>query len=73
MVLNKKFLWSTIDTFVCKVSLTKTPTGKYFVSVFTIEDYQELAPANKAVGVDLGLKDLLITSDGEVFKNSVIK
>ena len=53
-----------------KVSLTKTPTGKYFVSVFTIEDYQELAPANKAVGVDLGLKDLLITSDGEVFKNN---
>src|SRR5574344_580564 len=53
-----------------KVSLTKTPTGKYFVSVFTIEDYQELAPANKAVGVDLGLKDLLITSDGKVFKNN---
>lgn len=53
-----------------KVSITKTPTGKYFVSVFTIEDHQELAPANKAVGVDLGLKDLLITSDGEVFKNN---
>ena len=53
-----------------KVSLTKTPTGKYFVSVFTIEDYQELAPANKEVGVDLGLKDLLITSAGEVFKNN---
>jgi putative transposase len=53
-----------------KVSLTKTPTGKYFVSVFTTEEYQELAPANKAVGVDLGLKDLLITSDGEVFKNN---
>ena len=53
-----------------KVSLTKTPTGKYFVSVFTIEEYQELAPTNKAVGVDLGLKDLLITSGGEVFKNN---
>ncbi len=53
-----------------KVSLTKTPTGKYFVSVFTIEEYQELAPTNKAVGVDLGLKDLLITSGCEVFKNN---
>ena len=53
-----------------KVSLTKTPTGKFFVSVFTTEEYQELVPTNKAVGVDLGLKDLLITSDGEVFKNN---
>ena len=53
-----------------KVSLTKTPTGKYFVSVFTTEEYQECMPTNKSVGVDLGLKDLLITSDGEVFKNN---
>ena len=53
-----------------KVSITKTPTGKYFVSVFTIEEYQECMPTNKSVGIDLGLKDLLITSDGEVFKNN---
>lgn len=53
-----------------KVSLTKTPTGKFFVSVFTTEEYQEYMPTNKSVGVDLGLKDLLITSDGEVFKNN---
>lgn len=53
-----------------KVSITKTPTGKYFVSVFTTEEYQELTLTNKSVGVDLGLKDLLITSNGEVFKNN---
>lgn len=53
-----------------KVSLTKTPTGKYFVSVFTTEEYQELSPTNASVGVDLGLKDLLITSDGKLFKNN---
>lgn len=53
-----------------KVSLTKTPTGKYFVSIFTTEEYQEIAPTTKAIGVDLGLKDLLIISDGEVFKNN---
>lgn len=53
-----------------KVSLTKTPTGKYFVSVFTTEEYQECMHTNKSVGIDLGLKDLLITSDGEVFKNN---
>ena len=53
-----------------KVTITKTTTGKYFVSVFTTEEYQELAPINKSVGVDLGLKELLITSDGEAFKNN---
>lgn len=53
-----------------KVSITKTPTGKYFVSVFTTEEYQGFALTNKSVGVDLGLKDLLITSNGEVFKNN---
>lgn len=53
-----------------KVSLTKTHTGKYFVSVFTTEEYQELASTKASVGVDLGLKDLLITSDGELFKNN---
>lgn len=54
-----------------KVSLTKTPTGKYFVSVFTTEEYNTpIEHTGKSVGVDLGLKDLLITSDGEVFKNN---
>jgi len=52
------------------VTISKAPTGKYFVSVFTTEEYQELTHTNKSVGVDLGLKDLLITSDGEVFKNN---
>ena len=53
-----------------KVSITKTTTGKYFVSVFTTEEYQELNHTNAYIGVDLGIKDLLITSDGELFKNN---
>lgn len=53
-----------------KVSVTKTTTGKYFVSVFTTEEYQELTPTNASIGVDLGLKDLLTTSGGEIFKNN---
>ena len=54
-----------------KVTITKTPSGKYFVSVFTEEEY--ITPIKKtgnSVGVDMGLKDLLITSDGETFKNN---
>lgn len=48
-----------------KVTISKTPSGKYFVSVFTEEEYiTPLAKTNKYIGVDMGLKDLLITSDG---------
>ena len=54
-----------------KVSISKTPSGKYFVSVFTEEEHETpLEKTNKHVGVDMGLKDLLITSDGETFKNN---
>ena len=54
-----------------KVTISKTPSGKYFVSVFTKEEYvTPLEKTNKSVGVDMGLKDLLVTSEGETFKNN---
>lgn len=53
-----------------KVTISKTPSGKYFVSVFTEEYVTPLEKTNRSVGVDMGLKDLLITSDGETFKNN---
>ena len=53
-----------------KVTITKTPSGKYFASVHTEEEYQTtFGKTNKSVGVDMGLKDLLVTSEGEPFKN----
>ena len=53
-----------------KVTITKTPSGKYFASVHTEEEYATpFEKTNKSVGVDLGLKDLLVTSEGEPFKN----
>ena len=54
-----------------KVTITKTPSGKYFVSVFTEEEYiTPIEKSGKSVGIDLGLKNLFITSDGETFKNN---
>lgn len=56
---------------VGKATISKTPSGKYFVSVFTEEEYvTPVKKSGKAAGVDMGLKDLLITSDGEIFKNN---
>ena len=54
-----------------KVTITKTPSGKYFASVCTEEEYiTPIEKSGKSVGVDLGLKDFLTTSDGEKFKNN---
>lgn len=53
-----------------KMTITRTPTGKYFVSIFTEETIEELPKPEKAVGIDLGLKDFLITSDNKKFKNN---
>lgn len=52
-------------------TISKTPSGKYFVS-FNVEVENEvvLPVNNNAVGMDLGIKDLLITSHGEVIDNN---
>jgi putative transposase len=50
-------------------TISKVPSGKYYVS-FNVEcEHEELLQNNNALGMDLGIKDLLITSDGEVFDN----
>ena len=57
------------------VTISKTPTGKYFASLtceLTIQPKaQPIAPKGKikAVGIDLGIKDLAILSDGRKAEN----
>lgn len=53
-----------------KMNITRTPTGKYYVSIFTEQEVEELPKTNKQVGIDLGLKDFVITSDNKKFKNN---
>lgn len=51
------------------VTISQDPSGKYFVSILFETEYEYLPKSNNSVGIDLGIKDLLITSDGEKFKN----
>ena len=53
-----------------KCTLTKTPTGKYFVSILSEELYKPKEKTGAVCGIDLGLKDFVITSDGIKFKNN---
>jgi putative transposase len=55
------------------VTISKTPTGKYFVSVLVEvnEEIPELKPIdeNKAIGIDLGIKTFAVLSNGEEIQN----
>lgn len=54
-------------------TISVTPTGKYFVSILvdTNTEIPTKTPIteNSTIGIDLGIKDFAITSDGEVFEN----
>ena len=56
-----------------QATISKTPTGKYFVSILceTGESVKQKATIkeNTSVGIDLGIKTFLVTSDGECFDN----
>ena len=53
------------------VTLSKTTTGKYFVSVLvdTNTEPSKKKQIKNVVGLDFGIKDLVITSDGVVYEN----
>lgn len=57
--------WSQIPTDIPKMAtVSKTPDGRYFVSFACEVEIAPLPLTGKTVGVDLGIKDVAITSDG---------
>jgi putative transposase len=51
------------------VTLTKDEAERYFVSILVEEDIKPLPVTPKTVGLDLGLKSMVITSDGHTYGN----
>lgn len=49
---------------IFSITVEKTATGKYYATICIETDVQHLPKTGKQVGFDLGLKDLLIGSDG---------
>lgn len=53
-------------------TLSKTKSGNYFLSILVELPQEEMVrfgQTNEHVGIDLGVKNFVITSDGEVFEN----
>ncbi len=58
--------------FVGKIksaTISQNPSGKYFVSILVETEHIPMESTGCMIGIDLGIKDLLITSNGEKFNN----
>src|SRR2546425_6173005 len=51
------------------VTITRDEAHRYFVSILVEEDIKPLEVTPKMVGLDLGLKSMVITSDGHTYGN----
>ena len=50
-------------------TISQVPSGKYFISILVETECTPMESTGRMIGIDLGIKDLLITSDGEKFDN----
>lgn len=67
-VLHRRFK-GTVKT----VTISMTPSGRYFASVLVDSSMQEMKPSepmrDTTAGIDLGIKSLAVCSDGRTFAN----
>ena len=56
-------------TKINNITISKTPSGKYFASISTEVNIKAFAKTKKSCGIDLGLKDFCILSNGTKFGN----
>jgi len=52
-----------------KAIISRNPSGKYFVTILTEKIYKPVNKTNKSIGIDLGIKDFLVLSNGSKIKN----
>ncbi len=59
------------DCALKTVTVSKTPDGRYYASLLMDDGIAnpEITSEGKAVGIDLGLIDFVVTSDGSKFRN----
>lgn len=66
----KAKLHRTFSGKIKSAVVSRVPSGKYFVSILVEQPKYEPLPQNdKQLGIDLGIKEFLITSNGETIAN----
>lgn len=56
------------DAKFLSVTISKNSSGQYFASILVEETIQVLPKTNKTVGIDLGIKSFVVTSDNKIFE-----
>ena len=51
------------------ITVSMTTDNKYYISLLVEKDVEPLEATNKMIGLDLGLKDLIVDSNGKKYKN----
>ena len=57
------------DGKIKSATISKNPSGKYYISILVEQEMQELPKNEFAIGIDLGLTNFAITSDGIKYDN----
>lgn len=58
-----------IDGRILSATIRRNPSDKYFVSILVETEVQKLPKTGLSAGIDVGLKDFAILSDGTVYRN----
>ena len=67
---EKGYIPTTKQGFVIKSGTVSCKAGRYYVSVLVeIPDARIANNSNEGIGIDLGLKDFAIVSNGKTYKN----
>jgi putative transposase len=58
-----------VEGRILSATIRRNHSGKYFVSLLVETEIESLSKTNKEVGIDVGLKEFAVLSNGEVFAN----
>ena len=65
----KAKITQTVEGKILNATISRTSTNKYFVSLCCKVEIEQLENINSSIGVDLGLKEFAICSNGEIYHN----
>ena len=51
------------------ITVSRTTDNKHYISLLVETNIEPLEPTNKMIGLDLGIKDLIVDSNGHKYKN----
>jgi len=58
-----------VEGHILSATVRRNPSGKYFVSLLTKSEVKEYPKTYSAIGIDVGLRDFAILSDGTTYSN----